>query len=243
MRDDRAVIITGASGGLGREIALRFGRAGCRVLVHYHRNKESAELLVRQLEECGAEGFPYQADVRSLPEMSAMILGALKRWPRLDLLIANAAIRRDSLLLRTASEEWDLVLETNLKGVWTGLKAAGEIFTQQKGGHVIAIGSVAGLWGRAGQASYAASKAGLIGLIRTVAKEWSPYQIQLNLVLPGFQKTPMTQSLATPRIQALKTQALLPVSPPIPEVADFIYRLSRTSGVTGQIFNLDSRLI
>lgn len=243
MRDQRVIIITGASGGLGQALAYQFGKAGCRIVVHYHRNKEAAAKLAADLERLGAEAMPFQADVRSLTEMRSMTEAALKRWERLDVLIANAAIRKDALLLRTTEEAWDSTLDTNLSGVWNSLKAVAEPFIRQREGRVIAIGSVAGIHGRAGQSNYASSKAGMTGLIRSIAMEWAPHNIQLNIVFPGLQPTGMTEALSSEQHKTLDRQNLLGHAPLITEVAEFVYFLSKMTGVSGQIFNLDSRIV
>jgi 3-oxoacyl-[acyl-carrier protein] reductase len=243
MQDRRVIIITGATGGLGQAIARRFGQAGCRIIVHYHQNKETAANLAADLERLGAEAMPFQADVRSLAEMKSMTEAALKRWDRLDVLIANAAVRKDALLLRTTEEAWDSTLDTNLTGVWNSLKAVGEPFIRQREGRVVAVGSVAGIHGRAGQSNYASSKAGLTGLIRSTAMEWAPYNIHLNIVFPGIQPTGMTTALSVKQRQTLEREQILGLSPPITEVAEFIYILSKMTGVSGQIFNLDSRIV
>jgi 3-oxoacyl-[acyl-carrier protein] reductase len=241
--DRRVIMITGATGGLGRAMAHQFGSSGCRIVVHYHQNKEAAEKLVADLERLGAEAMPFQSDVRSLAEMKSMTAAVLKRWDRLDVLIANAAVRMDALLLKTTEEAWDSTLDTNLTGVWNSLKAVGEPFIRQREGRVIAMGSAAGVHGRAGQSNYASSKAGLTGLIRSVAMEWAPHNIQLNIVFPGLQPTGMTAALSTEQQRTLDRQNLLGHSPPITEVAEFVYLLSRMTGVSGQIFNLDSRIV
>lgn len=242
MEDRRVIMITGASGGLGRSIARRFGLAGCRIVVHYFKNKDAANKLAADLERLGSEVILYQADVRSLAEMKSMTKTALSRWNRLDVLVANAALRRDGLLLRTKEDVWDSVLKTNLTGIWNGLKAVGDPLVRQKHGHVIVIGSIAGVHGRAGQVNYASAKAGLTGLIRSVAAEWGPDNICLNVVFPGFQLTGMTTDLRKGQREKLTGPALLGSPPPISEVAEFVYQLSKLTGVSGQIFNLDSRI-
>jgi 3-oxoacyl-[acyl-carrier protein] reductase len=243
MKDRRVIVITGATGGIGQAIARRFGQAGCRIVVHYHRNKRKAESLVADLERLNAEVIPFQADVRSLSEMQAMTRAVTTRWNQLDVLVANAGVRKDGLLLRTTDEAWDSIIETNLTGTWNSLFAVGEHFIRQHAGRVIVIGSVVGLLGRAGQANYAASKAGLTGLVRSAAMEWAPHNIQLNIILPGLQPTGMTADLRPDRLRTLERQNLLAKSPPISEVADFVYLLSNMTGVSGQIFNLDSRIV
>jgi 3-oxoacyl-[acyl-carrier protein] reductase len=242
MSDRRVILITGATGGLGRAIALRFANAGCRIVVHYRQNKEAADKLAAEIEGQGSEAAAYPADVRSLSEMQAMVRSAVGRWNRLDVLIANAGIRKDGLLLRTTGEDWDSVIGTNLTGVWNSLMAVRDQFILQREGRVIAMGSVAGCQGRTGQANYAASKAGLSGLIRSAAVEWGPHQIQLNIVLPGLQLTGMTEAMTPEQREALEREGVLDHPPPINQVADFVYLLSNMTGVSGQIFNLDSRI-
>lgn len=242
MPDDRVVIITGATGGLGREMARRFGRSGCRIAIHYHKNKETAEKLSKELGGMGSETLAVQADVQSLAETRSMTEEVLRRWNRIDVMVANAGIRRDALLLRMTGEAWDSTLRVNLSGVRNTILAVGDHFLHQEKGHVIAIGSIAGLQGRAGQANYAAAKAGMIGLIRSVAAEWGPQNIQLNLVLPGLQTTGMTDRLSGKQLDALAGPRLLSHPSPIHDVAEFVYTLSRLTGISGQIFNLDSRI-
>jgi 3-oxoacyl-[acyl-carrier protein] reductase len=243
MSDRRVILITGATGGLGRAIALRFAQTGCRLVVHYHQNKEAADKLAAEIEGNGSEAAAFRADVRSLSEMRAMVRSAVGRWHRLDVLIANAGVRKDGLLARTTDEDWDSVVGTNLTGVWNSLMAVRDQFILQQEGRVIAIGSIAGFQGRSGQANYAASKAGLSGLIRSAAVEWGPHRIQLNVVLPGFQATGMTEAMSREQREALNRQGVLDHPPPIDQVADFIHFLSSLTGISGQIFNLDSRMI
>jgi len=243
MSDRRVILITGATGGLGRAIALRFARTDCRIVVHYRQNKEAADELTAEIEGQGSEAAAFQADVRSLFEMQAMVRSTVDRWNRLDVLIASAGIRKDGLLPRTTGEDWDSVVGTNLTGVWNSLMAVRDQFLLQQEGRIIAMGSVAGCQGRSGQANYAASKAGLTGLIRSAAVEWGPHRIQLNIVLPGLQPTGMTAALSREQRGALERQGLLDHSPPIDQVADFVHLLSGLTGVSGQIFNLDSRII
>ena len=243
MEKDRSVIlITGASGGIGRAVAERFGRTGCRIALHYFQNRTRAEDLAETLTKDGAEVITGSADLRSLQAMRDLMASLLTHWNRLDAMILCAAVRHDRLLARSSEADWDDVLGVNLTGAWNSLKAAGETMIRQKHGHVIALGSIAAAQGRAGQANYAASKAGLIGLIRSAALEWAPHNVRLNIVYPGFQATGMTESMTDRQRRNIQGQGLLDQSPPIEEVAGFIYHLSRMNGVTGQIFNLDSRI-
>ena len=242
MTTSRVVMITGATGGLGQEISRRFGRSGCRIAVHYHRNRETADKLSADLQRLGSETMIVQSNVCSFEETRAATQEVVTRWDRLDVLISTVGIRQDGLLLRLGDAEWDNSIKTNLTGVRNSLKAAGGIFLKQKEGHVITLGSYGGVHGSAGQVNYAASKAGLIGLIRSVAREWGPANVKLNLVFPGLQPTSMTQGLSADRVQEILLQNILGRSTPAQEVAEFIYHLSGMTGVSAQIFNLDSRI-
>jgi len=243
MAHRRVILITGATGGVGAAIARRFARAGHRIVIHYFRNKEGADELTAEVTRYGAEAEAFQADVRSLAEMQAMIRFAVNRWNRLDVLVAAAGVRKDGLLLRTTDQDWDSVLDTNLKGVWNSLMAVRDPFMHQRDGRMVVIGSIAGFQGRAGQANYAASKAGLVGLIRSVAVEWASHRVQINLVMPGLQFTGMTAGLSRKQSDALASRGVLQESPPLEQVADFVYLLTNMTGVSGQIFNLDSRFL
>ena len=241
--NSRVVMIIGATGGLGQEISRRFGRSACRIAVHYHQNREAADKLSADLQDLGSETMVVQSNVCSFEETRTATQEVVSRWNRIDVLILAAGIREDRLLLRMGDEEWDRTIKTNLTGVRNSLKAAGDIFLKQKEGHVIAVGSYSGEYGRAGQANYAASKAGLVGLTRSVAREWGPDNVRVNLVFPGLQPTGMTLNLPGDQYKEMLLQNILGRSTPALEVAEFIYHLSGMTGVSAQTFNLDSRIL
>jgi 3-oxoacyl-[acyl-carrier protein] reductase len=239
----RAVIVTGASRGLGREIALMFGRAGECVVVNYRDHDQEAAAVAREIALIGGEAFPFKADVTVAPEVDAMIRAAMERWGRIDVLVNNAGITRDGLLLRMPEEDWDRVLGTNLTGAFHCIRSVSRTMSEQRRGHIINISSISGMQGREGQANYSASKAGLIGLTKAAAKELGPFDIKVNAVLPGYIPTEMADAVSD-KIQAriLSENELGRVSDPM-EIADFIRHLSRMRNVSGQVFNLDSRMI
>jgi len=239
----RVVIVTGASRGLGREIAIRFGRAGERVIVNYIMRRSDAEAVADEIGRNGGEAVPFQADVKVAAEVEAMIKSTKKRFGALDILVNNAGITKDSLLLRMTEQDWDAVMDTNLKGPFLCIRAASEIMSKQQNGHVINVASISGVQGREGQANYSASKAALIGLTRACAREFGRFNVRVNAVLPGYIVTDMGEKVSDGIYQrVLRENALNRVSDP-EEVADFIYHLSLMKNVSGQVFNLDSRIV
>ena len=242
MEPHRVMIITGASGGLGRALALHLGQPGTALLIHYRTKKNVAEDLVRKLLIQGALSMAYAADVRSAPEVQMMIQAAVSQWGRVDLLIHSAGIRQDALMIRMKEAVWDAVIHTHLTGAFHCLSAVAEPMKAHGGGHVILLGSLGGLEGQIGQSNYAAAKAGLLGIMRTAARELGPWNVRVNMVLPGFKLTGMTQSLPLEIQKHLIEQNVLGRSSSINEVTGFIQWLSTTQNISGQVFNLDSRI-
>jgi 3-oxoacyl-[acyl-carrier protein] reductase len=239
----RVVIVTGASRGLGREIALKFGKTADRIVVNYVSHEQDAAAVVDEILRVGGEAVSYRADVRNAGEAETMIDKTAARWGGLDVLVNNAGITKDRLMLRLPEQDWDSVLDTNLTGAFHCIRAASRIMSGQRKGHIVNISSIVGVQGRAGQAPYAASKAGLIGLTKAAARELGGFNIKVNAVLPGFLSTEMAEKVSDAiHERILQENALNRVSDPR-EVAEFIHYLSRMNNVSGQIFNLDSRII
>jgi 3-oxoacyl-[acyl-carrier protein] reductase len=237
------VVVTGASRGLGRAIALRFGEAGGRVVVNYLSREREASDVCGAIARSGGEALIFRADVGKSSQVDAMMASARERWGTVDALVNNAGITRDGLLLRMSERDWDEVLSADLTGPFYCIRAATRVMSEQRHGHIINIASISGVRGKAGQANYAAAKAGLIGLTRSCAAEFGPMNISINAVLPGFMETDMGVSVAEERREGiLKDNALGRASSPY-EVAEFVYRLSLMQNVSGQVFNLDSRVI
>ncbi len=247
MQDRRAqrsvVIVTGGSRGLGRMLALRFGKAGCRVVVNYLARKDDAAAVCAEVAAAGGEARAFQADVRRASEVEALFHEAAERWDRIDLLVNNAGLARDRLLLRMNEQDWDDVLDTNLKGPFLCTRSAARFMVKQRSGHIINIASIVGLQGREGQANYASSKAGLVGLTRAAAKELGKANIRVNAVLPGYLATEMGEAVSGEVKERVLAEHALGRFSDTGEVAEFVYRLSRMQNVSGQVFNLDSRII
>ena len=239
MLNNMVCLITGSSRGLGRSIALAFGAKGHRVAVHYKDDKNGAEDVASKLK------YPVivRADVRNPEEVKASVEKVIEKWGRIDLLVNNAGITKEALLLKTSEEDFDEVIDTDLKGPFNFIQAAARYMLKQKSGHIINISSYAGLKGKEGLSAYSAAKAGLIGMTMSAAKELSRYNIAVNAVLPGYMLTDMgAGSTDKGKEQALKDSIIKEYSDPR-SVAEFICYLAGTKGITGQVFNLDSRVI
>jgi len=192
---DRVAIVTGGGRGIGRAIALELARQGSAVVVNYRSSAAEAEEVRRTIEEEGGRALAVQADVRLADDAQRLVSAALEAFGRLDILVNNAGVARDGLLMRMSEEDWDVVLDTNLKGAFHCIKAAQRSLLRQRSGRIISIGSVVGLVGNAGQANYSAAKAGLVGLTKSLARELGSRGITVNLVAPGYVETDMTAAL------------------------------------------------
>jgi 3-oxoacyl-[acyl-carrier protein] reductase len=238
----KIVLITGSSGGLGQALCRSFSNGEYSVAVHVYRNTSEGMKIVDHLNSLGVESAFFSADLRDSKAVRKVFKDLSKSWGRIDLLINNAGICRDDLFTRIQPAEWDEVIDTNLKGAFLCMREAGNVMQKQKGGHIINISSFASLTGRVGQASYTASKRGLIALTQSAAKEWGADAIQVNTVIPGFLSTPMTSDLTPFEIEQIMKDNVLERPSSLEEVSAFIFHLSRMKNVSGQTFNLDSRL-
>jgi len=192
----RTAIVTGASRGIGRAIALELARKGCNVAFNYSKSAEASEQLVSDITSMGRISQAYHADVRSLDAAEVMVSEIKDKFGRIDYLVNNAGITRDQLLLRMTENEWDEVIDTNLKGAFCFSKSVVRLMMRARFGSILNISSVSGLVGMPGQANYAASKAGLIGFTKALAKETAGRNITVNALALGFVNTDMTQSMA-----------------------------------------------
>ena len=242
-RMKKVIVITGASRGLGRALALRFAEAGFRVVVNYLHSKDSADEIVKEIFNKGGEALSFSADVRSPEDVKSIITSIYEQWGTIDILINNAAITRDNILPKLTSEDWKETIDTNLTGPFNTIRAASKYMIKRKRGHIINISSWSGVKGRSGQAAYSASKAGLIGLTRSIALELGRFNIQVNAVIPGFMKTDMTKDLPESVKDKIVSSNILNREQDMAEVVEFIYNLSKMNNVSGQIFNLDSRIL
>jgi 3-oxoacyl-[acyl-carrier protein] reductase len=234
-----SVLVTGASGGIGQALSRAFARAGWFVGIHYHRGKQSAETTLHQIKRDGGTGALYEGDIRDAQSVHQLVNAFSRACIPPAGLICAAAVGDDQLLIRLRPEQWDHVVATNLTGTFHCLRAMAPVLLAQGGGTMIVVGSYAGHQGSAGQSAYAASKAGLIGLVKSAALEWGPQNICVNLVLPGWQKTSLSKS-AMPTDEGWHDHALRR-SPDLEEVVQTVVHLARLKDVSGQIWNCDSR--
>ncbi len=187
--DDKVVIVTGASRGIGRAIALEFGSRGARVVVNYNQNSSAADKVVRIISESGGEAFAHQADVSVLKQADGLVKAAIEKYGDLHILVNNAGITRDSLIMTMSESDWDGVIQTNLKSTFNCCKAAIRHMLRRRYGRIINIASISGIMGNPGQTNYSASKAGQIGFTKALAREVASRTITVNAIAPGFIQT------------------------------------------------------
>jgi len=237
----KAALVTGASRGIGKAVALALAEAGADVAVNYVGREQSAEETAAAIRALGRRAFTVRADVSDADQVESMIRRVVEEFGRLDVLVNNAGITRDNLLIRMKEDEFEQVLDTNLKGVFHCTKAAARVMLRQRGGRIINISSVVGVIGNAGQANYAAAKAGVIGLTKACARELAGKGITVNCVAPGFIETEMTDKLSDEQKTRLLAQIPLGRFGAVEDVARVVRFLAsdEASYMTGQTICVD----
>jgi len=241
---DQVAIITGASRGIGRAVAQTLAAEGAKVVVNYARSSDAADAVVAQIRQQGGEGIALQADVSQADQVDTLIQTTLDKWGRIDVLVNNAGITRDTLLLRMKPADWQAVIDLNLTGVFLCTRAVAKLMLKQRQGRIINIASVAGQMGNPGQANYSAAKAGVIGFTKTVAKELASRGVTVNAVAPGFIATDMTGDLPNAE-EILKFIPLGRFGQP-EEIAGMVRFLAADAAaayITGQVFNVDGGMV
>ncbi|MNO30348.1 3-oxoacyl-[acyl-carrier-protein] reductase FabG [compost metagenome] len=239
--EGQTALVTGASRGIGRSIALALAEAGANVAVNYAGNEEAAARVVTEIDNLGVKAYAVKGHVGNSEQFEAMVKGVVDVWGRIDILVNNAGITRDNLIMRMKEQEFDDVIETNLKGVFNGIKAATRPMMKQRSGRIINISSVVGVLGNAGQANYVAAKAGVIGLTKSSARELASRNITVNCIAPGFIETDMTDMLSEEVRQGMLggiPLARLGQPEEIAKVAVFLASDS-ASYMTGQTLHVD----
>ncbi|MEM9485985.1 MAG: 3-oxoacyl-[acyl-carrier-protein] reductase [Cyanobacteria bacterium P01_F01_bin.116] len=241
---DQVAIITGSSRGIGKAAALALAAEGASVVVNYARSSAAADEVVAEITGSGGSAIALQADVSQEDKVDGLIKATKDKFGRIDVLVNNAGITRDTLLLRMKPADWQAVIDLNLTGVFLCTRAVAKIMLKQRSGRIINISSVAGLMGNPGQANYSAAKAGVIGFTKTVAKEMAPRGVTVNAVAPGFIETDMTNELSNTE-EILK---FIPLSRygQVSEVAGLIRFLAADPAaayITGQVMNVDGGMV
>jgi len=245
MLQDKVAIVTGSSRGIGAAIALELASQGAIVVVNCRENTSQAEAVVGQVEASGGRAAAIQADVSLFADAQRLVKETLERFGRLDILVNNAGTTRDTLLMMMGEEDWDLVLRTNLKSAFNCCKAALRPMVKQRSGRIINVSSVSGLAGQAGQTNYSASKAGMIGFTKALAKEVGPRNITVNAVAPGFVPTALTDVLTPEQKQMITSMTPLGRFARPEEIAYAISFLAsdRAAFITGQVLSVDGGLV
>lgn len=242
---DKVAVVTGASRGIGRAIALELARRGASVVVNYNRSAEAAHEVVSAIEEEGGQALAVQADVSELEQAATLVKAAIDTFGTIDILVNNAGTTRDRLLMMMSEDDWDVVLRTNLKGVFNCCKAAARKMMRQRSGRIISISSVSGIVGQGGQTNYAASKAGVIGLTKSLAKELGPRNITVNAVAPGFVPTALTNDLSEEMKEKAREATPLGRMGRPEEIAYAVaFLASDLAGfITGEVLTVDGGLV
>lgn len=245
MEDKQVVFVTGGSRGIGKAIALKFAENGYNVAINYVSDKTDTQTLEKEFKNKGVECLIQKADVSKTDEVETLTKAIIEKFGRIDVLVNNAGITRDMLLIRMKEEDFDKVIEINLKGTFITTKAVVPYMMKKHNGRIINISSVVGVAGNAGQCNYSASKAGIIGFTKSVAKELASRNIRANAVAPGFIKTDMTDVLNDEQKNQINSQIPMKRMGTPEDIANAVYFLGseESSYITGQVLSIDGGMI
>ena len=242
----KTVLITGGSRGIGKAVAMKYAENGYKIIINYVSDKTDTEQLKKELLQAGAADILLiKADVSNSEDVKNMVKETIEKFEKIDVLVNNAGITKDNLLMRMSEEEFDKVIQINLKGTYLVTKEVTRYMMKKKKGSIVNLASVVGVAGNAGQCNYAASKAGIIGLTKSVAKELASRNIRANAVAPGFIETDMTNVLKDEIKENINSQIPLKRMGTAREVAELVYFLGEdaSSYITAQVINVDGGMI
>lgn len=237
-----SVLITGGTRGIGLALAQAFLQKGWTLTTCYHADEAAAQEATQAFSTLNASFQVIKADVTKEADMQALVQAAMDKGGRLDCVIHNAGATWNARIVNVEEQQWDDTLDIHLKGAFLLSKACLKPMVKQRDGHFIFISSVVATTGNIGQGSYTAAKAGVLGFARSLAQEYGPRNIKANVVFPGFHKTRIADNLSPEAEEAIRKKHILGRTADLKEVADFVVWLSGTQGISGQVFNLDSRL-
>jgi 3-oxoacyl-[acyl-carrier protein] reductase len=242
---NKVALITGGASGIGRMITLELAKRGAFVVINYNRSAEKAESLVKEIEAFGGKAYAVQADISHYQDAERLVKETIEHFGTLHILVNNAGITDDALILRMQEDQFDRVINTNLKGVWNVCKHAAKTLMKSGYGRIINISSVSGVMGNAGQSNYSAAKAGVIGLTKALAREFAGRSVTVNVVAPGFVETEMTQKLAPEMVEQWRNQIPLKRFGQSEEVAYAVAFLAseQAAYITGHTLEVDGGLV
>lgn len=245
MLTGKTAIVTGAAKGIGRAIAIKLASLGANIVLNYRSSEEAAIEVEEEIKKYGVDVLKYKCDIRNIDEVEGLINAAKERFQVIDIMINNAGITKDTLIMRMKEEDFDSVINTNLKGVFNCLKCISPIMLKQKCGKIVSISSVVGIVGNAGQVNYAASKAGVIGMTKSLAKELGARGITVNAVAPGFIETDMTDKLKDNYKEEAKKNIPLRRFGQVEDVANVVSFLvsNEADYITGQVIHVDGGMV
>ena len=245
MLKGKCAVITGASRGIGKAIALKLASLGANIVINYRSNEKEAIEIENEIKNMGAEAIIVKGDISKLQEVENLVLVAKEKFGNIDIMVNNAGITKDTLILRMKEEDFDSVIDVNLKGVFNCLKAITPIMVKQKHGKIINLSSVVGITGNAGQVNYSASKAGVIGMTKSLAREVGSRGINVNAVAPGYIETDMTEALGDKYKEEMKKNIPLKRLGKAEDVAEVVAFLASESSnyVTGQVIQVDGGML
>ena len=245
MEERKVVLVTGGSRGIGRAIALKYAANGYNVVINYVSSKTDVAELEKEFNTKGIESLILKADVSNINEVENLVKSAIDKFGRIDVLVNNAGITRDGLLMRMKEEDFDSVIKINLKGTFLVTKAVTPYMMKKRDGKIVNLASVVGVTGNAGQCNYSASKAGIIGFTKSIAKELASRNIRVNAVAPGFIDTDMTNVLGEDIKKSINLQIPMKRMGPSREIANVVYCLGseESSYITGQVINIDGGMV
>ena len=237
MLQGKTAVVTGAAKGIGKAIALAFAKEGCNIVLNYHSSLDDETL--QEIEACGVTCMPVQGDVSDFAFAADMMKKVKKELGSVDILVNNAGITKDMLLMRMTEEQFDSVIQTNLKGTFNMIRHASSIMLKQRSGAIINMSSVVGVMGNVGQANYAASKAGIIGLTKSTAKELAARGVTCNAIAPGFVETDMTAALSEDLQKQMLETIPLKRYGQVDDIAQAAVFLAKNTYITGQVLHVD----